>query len=68
MLLSALDALQNDFRSVLVSDASACYKPEIHEMTLRSYESFVLSPLFRIMTVAEVVAELEKEWEAGSKA
>jgi nicotinamidase/pyrazinamidase len=60
VLLTALDALQNDFRSVIVSDASACHKPEIHEMTLRSYEKFVLSPLFRIMTVSEIVAELEK--------
>jgi nicotinamidase/pyrazinamidase len=60
VLLTALDALQNDFRSVIASDASACHKPEIHEMTLRSYEKFVLAPLFRIMSVAEIVAELEK--------
>jgi nicotinamidase-related amidase len=67
VLLTAMDALQNDFRSVLVSDASACPKPEIHEMTLRSYEKFLLSPLFRIMTVTEVVAELENAKEAESR-
>jgi nicotinamidase/pyrazinamidase len=67
VLLTAMDALQNDFRSVLVSDASACHKAEIHQMTLRSYEKFLLSPLFRIMTVAEIVAELEKACEARSR-
>jgi nicotinamidase/pyrazinamidase len=67
VLLSAMDALQHDFRTVIVSDASACYKPELHELTLQLYDKFVLLPLFRIMTVNEVVAELEAAWNAGKR-
>jgi isochorismate hydrolase len=58
VLITALDALQNDFRSIIVSDASACFKPELHEMTLESYKYLPLDPLFRIMTAAEVAGEL----------
>ena len=58
VLLTALDGLQNDFRSIIVSDASACHKLEVHEATLRLYDSLILKPLFRIMTAEEVRAEL----------
>ncbi len=57
VLLTALDAVQNDFRSVIVSDASACHKAELHERTLQCYDKFALAPLFRIMTSSEVIAE-----------
>lgn len=59
VLFTAMDAVQNDFSSVIVSDACACHKPELHQMTLQGYDRFVLSPLFRIMNVAEISAELE---------
>ena len=58
VLLTALDGLQNDFKSIIVSDASACHKAEIHEATLQLYESLILQPLFRIMTAEEVRSEL----------
>ena len=58
VLLTALDGLQNDFKSIIVSDASACHKLEVHEATLRLYDSLILKPLFRIMTADEVRAEL----------
>lgn len=58
VLLTAMDAVQNDFRAVIVSDACACHKPEIHEATLKLYEGFVLAPLFRIMTSTEAMAEI----------
>ena len=61
VLLTALDGLQNDFRSVIVSDASACHKPEIHEATLDLYRPFILKPLFRIMTAKEVMEELNSD-------
>lgn len=67
VLLTALDALQNDFRCIIVSDASACHKSEIHEMTLRCYDKFVLSPLFRIMSGSEVSREVEAAWKAGKE-
>jgi len=59
VLLTALDAIQNDFHSVVVSDACACHKPEIHEMTLKLYETFQVLGLFRIMASDEIIAELE---------
>jgi nicotinamidase/pyrazinamidase len=61
VLFTAFDAIQNDFRSVLVSDASACHKPELHAMTLASYEKFVLDPLFRILTAGEITAEIRSD-------
>jgi nicotinamidase/pyrazinamidase len=63
VLLTAMDALQNDFRCVIASDASACHKPEIHEMTLRCYDKFALAPLFRIMSVSEIAREVEEHWK-----
>jgi len=60
VLLTALDAIQNDFKTVIVSDASACYKPELHETTLKIYENSALNPLFRIMSASEMISEIEK--------
>ena len=59
VLLTAMDAFQNDFRSVVVSDASACYKKEIHEATLKLYENLIIYPLVRVMTGSEIIAEVE---------
>lgn len=59
VLVTALDALQNDFRSVIVTDASACHKPEVHETTLDLYRPLILYPLFRLMSVSEVTAEVQ---------
>jgi len=60
VLLTAMDALQNDFRAVMVSDGSACHAPEVHETTIRLYEKFPLAPLFRIMTSSELIEELKR--------
>jgi nicotinamidase/pyrazinamidase len=60
VLLTALDAVQNDFRSIIVSDASTCYKPEIHEKTLELYGQMPLEPLFRIMSTADVAKEIKE--------
>lgn len=58
VLLTALDAIQNDFRSVIVSDASTSYDDSVHEMTLKIYDKFVLDPLFRIMTTDAIISEI----------
>lgn len=58
VLLTALDAVQNDFNSIIVSDACACHKPAIHEATVESYSKLILAPMFRVMAASEVVAEL----------
>ncbi len=59
VLLTALDAVQNDISSIIVSDACACHKPSIHEATLKSYDKFLLAPMFRIMSASDVVSEVE---------
>ncbi len=58
VLLTVMDAIQNDFRAVMVSDACACHKPEIHEMTLQSYSNLILFPLIRVMTASEIANEI----------
>jgi nicotinamidase-related amidase len=63
VLLTVMDAIQNDFRAVMVSDACACHKPEIHEMTLQSYSNLILYPLVRIMTAAEIATEISEPHE-----
>ena len=57
VLLTALDAIQNDFKAVVISDACACHQPDLHEATLKVYDSLILAPLFRIITSAEFVRE-----------
>jgi len=59
VLLTAMDAIQNDFKAVIIRDACACHKPEIHEMTLGLYDPLILYPLIRIMTADEMVTELD---------
>ena len=58
VLLTVMDAIQNDFRAVMVSDACACHKPEIHEMTLQNYSNLILFPLIRVMTASEIANEI----------
>jgi len=60
VLLTAMDAVQNDFNSIIVSDACACHKPDVHEATLQLYDKFLLAPMFRILTVSEWTKELEE--------
>lgn len=59
VLLTAMDAVQNDFNSIIVSDACACHKPEIHQTTLQLYDKLLLAPMFRILTASELTQELE---------
>ncbi len=59
VLLTALDAIQNDFKAVIVRDGCACHKREIHDMTLKIYEPLILYPLVRIMTAKEIGEELQ---------
>jgi nicotinamidase/pyrazinamidase len=58
VLLTVMDAIQNDFRAVMVSDACACHEPEIHEMTLQSYSNLILFPLIRVLTASEIANEI----------
>jgi len=57
VLLTALDAVQNDFKAVIISDACACHQRDIHEATLKLYDSLILAPLFRIINSEQLVKE-----------
>jgi nicotinamidase/pyrazinamidase len=63
VLLTALDAIQNDFRAIIASDACACHKTSQHEATLQLYDGFILKPIFRIMTASEVIEEVREKYE-----
>lgn len=59
VLMTAMDALCHDLRSILLEDCCAAHKREVHETTLENYRKFALYPLFRIMTSEEFLQEVE---------
>lgn len=61
VLLSAFDALANDFSAVILEDCCASYSREIHESALNLYRKNPLYPLFRIMSSEEFLDELKGE-------
>jgi nicotinamidase/pyrazinamidase len=67
VLLTAMDAVQNDFNSIIVADACACHKSAIHETTLQLYDKFLLAPMFRVMTLSELTKELQDSDRTVSK-
>jgi nicotinamidase-related amidase len=54
VLATALDALCHDFQAIIIEDAAASYKPEIHEQTLDLYRKNPLYPLLQVLSVEEV--------------
>jgi len=61
VLVTALDALANDFRAVILEDCCAAFTKELHETTLSLYRNNPLYPLFRIMTSAEFMKEVKTD-------
>jgi len=59
VLMTAMDALCHDFKSILLEDCCAAHKREVHETTVENYRKFALDPLFRIMTSDEFLHEAE---------
>ncbi len=57
ILTSALDAVAQDFRAVIVEDATTAYRDEAHQNCLELYRNGPLYPLLEIKTVAELMAE-----------
>jgi len=60
VLLTAADAVANDFYAVILEDLTACHKKEVHEKVVELYRNHVLYPLFRIMNSKEFIEELEE--------
>lgn len=63
VLITALDALANDFQAIILEDCCVAFTREIHEATLNLYRNNPLYPLFRSMTAVEFM----KEVQAGEK-
>ncbi len=58
VLATAMDALCNDLKTIILEDCCAAPTPEIHQRTLDNYRRNPLYPLMRIMTAEEFM----KEW------
>ncbi len=58
VLTSALDALCNDFKAILVEDCTAAYPEFIHANTIANYRRNPLQPLLEIGQSAVLMADL----------
>ena len=61
VLTTALDALCNDFKAVLLSDCTASYSEKIHEQTLDLYRKNPLHPLMRVLSSDALIAGVDGE-------
>jgi len=58
VLMTAMDGLSHDFSVILLEDCSASRSKEFQQGCLNLYRDFALSPLLRIMTLAEFLKEV----------
>jgi len=58
VLSTAFDALSNDFAAWIVEDGCAAFSREIHVSTFDNYRKNPLYPLFRILTLRELMDSL----------
>lgn len=56
VLTTALDAVCEDFRAVILEDCAAAHKREVHERCLSLYRKNILWPLLRVMRAQEFLA------------
>ncbi len=59
VLATALDAVSNDFRAVILRDCTASHDRETQEAVMEIYEKGPLYPLLRVMDSEEFIGELE---------
>ncbi len=59
VLMTAMDAVQNDFRAVMVTDACASHKSSIRDSIFGIYGNSPMDPLMRTLTASEIIEELE---------
>lgn len=58
VLTSAFDALSEDFYTIIISDCTAAYKPEVHQQILELFgRRFALAPLIRVISLEEFIKE-----------
>ena len=56
VLTTALDAVSHDFRAIIVEDATAAYRPEMHRAVLELYRRGPLEPLLEVRPSDEIYA------------
>ena len=61
VLTTALDAICQDFKSVIVADCSAALSERIHNDTLDLYRQTVLYPLLRVSSSSELLSDLKAD-------
>ena len=57
ILMTAMEALSHDFRSIIIEDCCAAHKKEVHRAALDLYRDFPLYPLLRILSLEEFLGE-----------
>lgn len=60
VLTTALDAVSNDFKAVVVEDCCAAHRPEQHEAVLETYRKTPLFPLLKMMTWRECLEMIQE--------
>lgn len=60
VLTTALDAVSNDFRTILVEDCCAAHRPEYHQAVIDAYRQTPLFPLLQVLTSEECMALTQK--------
>lgn len=58
VLTTVLDAVNHDFKSVLLEDCSAAASQNVHELTLETYRRNAIYPLLRVMPSEKLVVEV----------
>ncbi len=61
VIATALDAICHDFRTVLLEDLSAAYKPEIHGAFMDAYRKSAIYPLLLVAGGEEFLARLRHD-------
>jgi nicotinamidase-related amidase len=56
VLATAFDAVCHDFHTIILEDASACFKRQIHESFIDAYRNSAIFPIFRVMTSPDFLA------------
>lgn len=58
VLTSVLDAVNFDFKAVLLEDCSAAASQIAHDRTIRTYQRNVLNPLLRVISSKDLASEI----------
>ncbi len=58
VISTCLDALQHDFKAVLLSDCSAAMHRQLHDNVVTTYERNPLQPLFEVASSRELILAL----------